>query len=150
MYYLSSCNRGLFKSYYCYVLFLPFDKSFKYYIKKINSISAYSPKTIFLLIIMRSKCLKKIINLYFLTSWKMTKFFPQKFVIFNMITDYFLAEKQGRLECERRYVCQILLNLDIRESIRLGTFQVAYKWRIRVSLSHFLPNIFIETSDDSF
>ena len=57
----------------------------------------------------------------------MAKFFPQKFVIFNMITDYFLAEKQGRLECERRYVCQILLNLDIRESIRLGTFQVAYK-----------------------
>ena len=33
MYYLSACNRGLFKSYYCYVLFFPFEKSFKYYEK---------------------------------------------------------------------------------------------------------------------
>ena len=31
MYYFSACNRGLFKSYYYYVLFLPFEKSFKYY-----------------------------------------------------------------------------------------------------------------------
>ena len=33
MYYLSACNRGLFKSYYCYVLLLPFKKPFKYYKK---------------------------------------------------------------------------------------------------------------------
>ena len=31
MYYLSACNGGLFKSYDCYVLFLPFEKPFKYY-----------------------------------------------------------------------------------------------------------------------
>ena len=31
--YLSACNRGLFKCYYCYVLFLPFKKSCKYYEK---------------------------------------------------------------------------------------------------------------------
>ena len=31
MYYLSAYNRGLFKSYNCYVLFLAFKKSFKYY-----------------------------------------------------------------------------------------------------------------------
>ena len=33
MYYLSACNIGLFKSYYCHVLFLPFEKSLKYYEK---------------------------------------------------------------------------------------------------------------------
>ena len=33
MYYLSAGNRGLFKSYYCYILFLPFEKSFRYYEK---------------------------------------------------------------------------------------------------------------------
>ena len=31
MYYLSACNGGLFKSCNCYVLFLPFEKPFKYY-----------------------------------------------------------------------------------------------------------------------
>ena len=31
MYYLSTCNRSLFKSYYCYVFFLPFVKLFKFY-----------------------------------------------------------------------------------------------------------------------
>ena len=33
MYYLSACNRGLFKNYYCYVLFLLFEKFFKYFEK---------------------------------------------------------------------------------------------------------------------
>ena len=34
MYYLSVCNRsGLFKSKYCYVLFLLFEKFIKYYEK---------------------------------------------------------------------------------------------------------------------
>ena len=31
MYYLSACNRGLFKNCCCYVLLLPFEKSFEYY-----------------------------------------------------------------------------------------------------------------------
>ena len=34
MYYLSACNRGLFKSCYCYVLFLPFKKFSKYQVSK--------------------------------------------------------------------------------------------------------------------
>ena len=33
MYFLSACNRGLFKSYDCYVLFLPFEEPHKYYEK---------------------------------------------------------------------------------------------------------------------
>ena len=33
MYYFSACNRHLFKSYYRYVLFLPFEKFFKQYQK---------------------------------------------------------------------------------------------------------------------
>ena len=31
MYYLSASDRDLSKSYYCYILFLSFEKSFKYY-----------------------------------------------------------------------------------------------------------------------
>ena len=33
MYYVAACNRGLFKGYYCYDLFLSFEQSFKYYEK---------------------------------------------------------------------------------------------------------------------
>ena len=33
MYDLSACNRGLFKTYFCYVLFLSFESFFKYYEK---------------------------------------------------------------------------------------------------------------------
>ena len=33
MYYLPACNRGLFKSCYCYVLFFPFKKFSKFYEK---------------------------------------------------------------------------------------------------------------------
>ena len=49
------------------------------------------------------------------------------FVIFNMITDSFLVEKWGTLERARRYVCKNLLNLDCENSIRFGTYQVAFK-----------------------
>ena len=49
MYYLSACNRDLLKSKYCYVLFLPFEKSFRCSEKKTNSISLIpSLKKIFL------------------------------------------------------------------------------------------------------
>ena len=43
----------------------------------------------------------KYIFFFFLTSLKMTKFFFQTFVIFNMITDSFLVEKWGTLERAR-------------------------------------------------
>ena len=80
---------------------------------------------------------------FFLTSWKMAKFFLQKFVIFNTIVDSFLEEKQGTVELARRYVCKNLLNLDCQDSTRCGILQVAYKWRItyEVSPSHFLQNV---------
>ena len=58
----------------------------------------------------------------------MAKFFLQKFVIFNMIADSFLAEKWGTLERARRYVSKNLkLNLDCQESIRFAIYQVSCK-----------------------
>ena len=60
----------------------------------------------------------------------MAKFFLQKFVIFNTITDSFLKEKWGTLERGRRYVCRKLLNLDCLDSSRFGIYQVAYSLRI--------------------
>ena len=58
-----------------------------------NSISIYSLKKISLLTNIANKCIIRKINLYFLTLWKMAKFFLQKSVIFNMITESFLVEK---------------------------------------------------------
>ena len=57
IYYLSACNRGLFKNYYCYVLFLPFKKSLSITKNVFNPISIYSWKSISSLKIMRKKCL---------------------------------------------------------------------------------------------
>ena len=58
----------------------------------------------------------------------MTRFFLQKFVIFNMITDSFLVEKLETSERTRSYVGKNLLNSDCQDSIRFGMFQAAYKW----------------------
>ena len=57
----------------------------------------------------------------------MAKFFLQKVVIFNMITDSFLVEKWGRLDRANRYVYKNLLNLDCQDSIRFDIYQVAHK-----------------------
>ena len=46
-------------------------------------------------------------------SWKMAKFLLKEFVIFNVITDYFLVEKWGTVERARRHVWKILLKLVI-------------------------------------
>ena len=56
----------------------------------------------------------------------MTKFFLQMFVVFNMITDYFLVEKRGTLEHAIKYVCKNILYFYCQESIRFGIYQVAY------------------------
>ena len=48
----------------------------------------------------------------------MAKHFLQKFVIFSMITDFFLGEKWGILEGAMRYVCKNIFSLDWLGSIR--------------------------------
>ena len=61
----------------------------------------------------------------------MAKNLFQKFFIFNMITDSFLEEEQGTLErvktaCKKRVkACKNLWNLDFKDSIRFGIFQVS-------------------------
>ena len=93
MYYLSAGNRGLFKSYYCYVLFLPFEKSFKYYEKCIYFyLCIFFKKNYFFNKYKKQMCYKENKSLVFLTSLKIAKFFLQRFVIFNMATDSFLVE----------------------------------------------------------
>ena len=89
MYYLFVCNRGLFKSYDCYVLFLSF-KYVKYSPLKImkdvfNFISIYLWKKFSCLTNSRSKCVVRKINLYFSDVVKNVQFVLQKFTIFNMI-----------------------------------------------------------------
>ena len=67
------------------------------------------------------------VNFYLLTLGKIAKFSIQKFVIFNMITEFFLVEKWGPLERGRRYGCKNLLNLDYEDGIRSAIYQAAYK-----------------------
>ena len=69
-----------------------------------NSISIYSWKKNSLLTNIRNKRVIREINFIFLMPWKMAKVFLQKFVIFNMKKDSFLAEKWETLECTGRYV----------------------------------------------
>ena len=42
-----------------------------------------------------------------------------------MITDVFLVEKWGTLECTRRYASKNLLNLECQDSVRFEIFQDA-------------------------
>ena len=109
-----------------------------------NSISIYYWKKGFLSKKYKKQMCYKEIYLYFLTSRKMAKFFLQKFVISNMITDYFLVEIWGTLERARRYVCKNLLNLNCQDSIYFDIF------KSRVFPSHFLQNVLIETSNVYF
>ena len=98
-----------------------------------NSISINLWKKISLLTNIRNKRVIRKINLYFLASWKIATFSLQKFVIYNLITDSFLIEKCGKNIREYNEVRLKMKN-------RLG----------RVFPSHFLQNIFIETSNVSY
>ena len=71
----------LFKSSDYYVLFFPFEKSFKYYEKLFQFHHYMFLKKILLLNKPKTKCVIRKRNLYFLTSWKIVKFYLQKFVI---------------------------------------------------------------------
>ena len=73
----------------------------------------------------KQMCYKENKSLFFLSLWEMARFFLQKFVIFNMITDSFLIEKWGALERARRNVWINLPNLDCQDSIRFNIYQVA-------------------------
>ena len=122
MHYLSACNRDLFKSCYCYVLFLPNLSNIK---NIFNSISIYYWKKVSLLTHMRNKCIMREINLYFLTLWKMAKFFLQKFVVLNMIT---VSKEMGNIrKCKEIHLQKLI---KFRLSGKYSLWQVVYKWRI--------------------
>ena len=92
---------------------------------KIFLIPSLFMKKTCLLTNMRNKFVIRKKNIYFLTSWKMAKFFLQKIVIFNMITDSILVEKWRILECARRCVCKNLLSLGCQNCFRFSISQVA-------------------------
>ena len=56
----------------------------------------------------------------------------------------------GALKHARRYACKNVLNLDCQDSIHFGIYQVMKNHLGRVSPSHFLQNILIETSNVCF
>ena len=79
-------KQRLFKSCYCYVYFCHLKNLSNIMKNIVNYISIYSWEKVSLLTHMRNKCAMREINLYFLTLWKLTKFFLQKFIIFSVIT----------------------------------------------------------------
>ena len=105
MYYLSGCNRSPFKSYYCYFLFLPFEKYFKHYGKYFWFPSLYILEKNFLVNRYKKQLCYKA-NLCH-DVMKNGQMFSSK-VIFNMIADSFLVEKWGTLERARRCICKML------------------------------------------
>ena len=94
MYYSSACNRDLFIKVTIAVLFLPFEKSFKYYeiyfysifkniLKKKNSLLAN----------IRNKCVVRKINLYFFDVIKNDQIVPSKVCHFEYDYIIFFSRK---------------------------------------------------------
>ena len=138
MYYLSAFNRDLFIK----VTIAMF--SF-YHLKYPSNIM----KDIFVpsIYILEKKFLvKRKINLYSLTSWKMTKLFLQTFVIFNMITEYFLKEKWGTC---KEVLLQKLIKSRLPRQYSFWHFSSCLKMKNyleNVFLPIFFKNILTETS----
>ena len=87
MYYLSACNRDLFVKVTIAMFYFWHSKNLSSVMKDIFIPSLYIlENSISLLANIRGKCVIRKINLYFLTSLKMTKMFLQNFVAFNMAT----------------------------------------------------------------
>ena len=121
MYYLSACNRGLFKSCYCYVLFLPFEKSLEYYEKYFwfqNSV----------LTNIRNKCVRRKINFYFFELMKNGQFFPSKVSHFQYDHIFVFSRETGNIITCKKVPLQ----------------------KLPFSSFHFLQNILIETSNVCF
>ena len=144
MYYLSACYKSLLKSYYYYVLFLPFKKCFNCYEKYFSFHLYIFLKKKFLLTNIRNVI--KEVNLYFSDVIEMAKFFLQLFIIFNMITDSFLVEKWGN---------QNMLGGASTETCQLSGKHLFWHFSSclkiknhleRVSPSHFLQSVLIEIS----
>ena len=76
IYYLSAFNRGLFNSYYCYGLFLPFEETFKCY-NKFLYLYIFLNK-IFLSTNIRNICVKRKINRYYFDVMKNDQIFSSK------------------------------------------------------------------------
>ena len=102
MYYLSAFNRGLFNSYYCYGLFLPFEETFKCY-KKFFYLYIFLNK-IFLSTNVRNICVKRKINPYYFDVMKNDQIFSSK-VCHIQYGNRFLfrreIEKFGRIQIAR-------------------------------------------------
>ena len=103
MYYLSACNRGLFKKYYCYVLFLSFEKSLKYYENLFLIPSLYFLKKRFPITNIRNKCVIRKINLFFFDVMKNGQIFPSKVFHFQYDQRFLLSREMGNIRtCKGR------------------------------------------------
>ena len=129
MYYLPACKRGLFRSYYCYVLLLLLEKSFRCYEKYFwfhlylflnkNSLGTN----------IRNKHVIRKINLFFLTSRKMAIFFHLKFYHFQYDHRFLFSGKIGKIrtykevrlkmknQLESVFPCDFLQNVLIETSV---------------------------------
>ena len=114
------------------------------------SISIYSWKKSSLLANIRKKRVITKINLYFFDARKNDQIVLQKFVIFNMITESFLVGKWGT--CKQVHL-QKRIKFTLTLTYLFWHFSSCLKMKNcfgRISPSHFLQSIFIETSNICF
>ena len=122
MYYLSAYNRGLFKSYYCYVLFLQFDKSFRPYEKNFwFYLSIFFKKNFLVNKYKKQRCYRENKSPFF-DVMKNGNIFPAKVCHFQY-DDRFLFSREME-NIRRRYVWKDLLNFDCQNSICFAFFRL--------------------------
>ena len=106
MYYLCACNSGLFKSYYCYLLFLPFQKFyfFLFWEKPVKYYENYFffhfdilLKKIPLSINVRHKCVITKVNLFFFGDTKKVQIFPSEIGHFERDHRFLFSKQMGNI-----------------------------------------------------
>ena len=153
MYYLSSWNRGLLKSYFCHVLFLPLEKSFKYYERYFSFHLYIFLKKKFLVKNIRNKCFVRKINLCFFDVMKNGQIFPSKVCHFQYDHRWHFSRKKGNIRTCKEARLKKLIKFRLSGLYSFWQFSSCLKIENNlgeVSPSNFLQDVLIETSNFCF
>ena len=146
-------NRGLLKSYFSHVLFLPLEKSFKYYERYFSYISTYFWKKNSLLKNMRNKCFARKINLCFFDVVKNGQIFLSKVCHFQYDYRWHFSREKGNIRTCKEARLKKLIKFRLSGLHSFWQFSSSLKIENNlgeVSPSHFLQDVLIETSNFCF
>ena len=144
MYGLSAYNSDLFKSYYCYVFFLPFEKSFNHYEKSFQFHPyIFLKKKLFINKYKKKYVIRKI-SLYFFGVIKHDQSFHSKACYFQYDHRFFFDREIGNNRTCRKVHLQKLVKFRLSGQYSFWHFLSCLKMK---NHSHFLQSILIETSN---